>query len=183
MFSGSQMPSMLGQGSLDPYLSQLNGLPTQGQGSSALTALYGPYAQAFSQLQPQENAALQQYGIQSGQAKNQAVGNLNARGLTNSLLGTRAGAGQGPTSGYGSGALQNLAQQRLQGQNQLMQGYTNEANSLNNNLLSEAGQTASGFGNLGLQQARLSLQEQGQQPGLLNLFGLGAKAAPLLGMI
>ncbi len=171
-FQGLQIPGMIGQQQAFSPFSALNGSPFQGQANAAFGNDYNAYQQAFGALQPEENAALSNYQQQTGLLANQATGALNARGLGQSLLGTVMQPGQAPTAGQGSGALQQLAQQRLMGQNQLQQGYVNQANSLNNNLLTQGTDLATQYQGLGLQQQQINAQNQAQGPNLFNMGGL-----------
>jgi hypothetical protein len=161
MISGSQLPQGMTLQQLQAQLQGLNGTPFQGQGQGALATDFNSYNQAFQQIAPEEQAALGQFNVQSGDMANQAVGSLNSRGLGNSLLGTNINGQQ--TSGYGSGALQQLAQQRLMGQNQLQQGYTNEANQLNNSMMGDANGIGNYYQQLGMQQQKMNAQQQSQE--------------------
>lgn len=171
------MPGQVSQSQIMQYLQALQGNPMQGQASNDLTGLYNGYQQAFQAIAPEEQAALGNYDTQSGLAASSAIGGLNSRGLTESLLGSKMQAGGPLQGGYGSGALQQLATQRLLGRNQMQQGFAGQANSLNNSLLSEAGQDVQGWGGLGINQQMLQAQIQSQQPNIFGLLGLGVSAA------
>jgi len=145
----------------------------------ALNAQYGAYKNAYSALQPAENAALGSYDIQTGNVRNQALGSLNSRGLGRSLLGNRMAGETAPTSGYGSGALSNLAASRLTGRNALQQGYTSQANQLTNELMGTAYNAQNQFSNLDIERRKLK-QAQDQASNPLNIFGLVPEALKFL---
>lgn len=170
------LPGQVNQNQIMQLLQQLQNNPMSGQASSDLTNLYNGYQTAFNAIAPEEQAATQQYNTQTGLDASSALGSLNSRGLGNSLLGTSMQAGGPVQGGYGTGALQQLASQRALGLNQLQQGYVNQANSLNNSLLSQAGQDVQGWGNLGINQQMLQAQTQAQQPNLFGIAGLGISA-------
>lgn len=125
----------------------------------ALNAQYGAYKNAYSALQPAEDASLGSYDVQTGNVRNRALGSLNGRGLGRSLLGNRMGGDSAPTSGYGSGALANIASSRLTGRNAVEQGYTNQANSLTNDLMGTAYNAQNQFNSLDLEKQRLKQQQ------------------------
>lgn len=172
MFAGTQLPGQVNQNQVMQLLSGMGqNNPYLGQAGIDLTSLYNGYNQAFGAIVPEEQASLSNYDTQSALAQKQAMGSMNARGLTNSLLGTTFQQSGPLQAGQGSGALQQLAQQRLLGRNQMQQGFVNQANQLNQDILGEAGQTANQYGYLGDQQQMFDAQMQAQNP---NIFGLGA---------
>jgi hypothetical protein len=130
----------------------------------ALNVQYQAYQNAYSTLQPAETAALNAYAVQSQNAANQAIGGLNARGLGRSLQGNTMAGQSAPVSGYGSGALSNLAAQRMAGQNTLAQGYTDQANQLNNGLTSGAYNANNTFNQLNIAQQQLKMQQNAANP-------------------
>lgn len=166
-------PQMLSTFQANDPLGALVGTPYYGQATNQQNQNYNAYSQAFQGLQGLVDPSLQNYDTQTGLAQKSALGSLNARGMGNSLLGTRFQGASSPISGYGSGALQQLAQQRLLGRNQMQQGFTDRANQLNNNFLSNTNALQSYYQQLGLQSQRLEAQEQAQQPNILNLAELG----------
>lgn len=181
MVSGANtLPGMINSSQINPFLNGMANNPYQTQATNAIGNLYSAYSSAYNALAPSETAALTQFNTQSGQMKSQAAGGLNARGLTNSLLGTKLQGSSSPISGYGSGALTQLAAQRMSQQNNLQQGYVNQANQLNNNFLSNAGNIASTYGSLGNEQQRLTAQNQAQQPNIFGVLGLATKAIPFM---
>lgn len=179
MFAGPTLPSMLSSAQAFDPLNALQGSQYYGQAQGALGGQYNAYQNAFSALAPQEDSSLQNYDAQSLLARNRAVGNLNARGLGNSLLGTKFQGVSSPISGQGSGALQQLAQQRLMGRNQLQQGFTNQGNQLNNELLGEGNNLSMAYQGLNNQAKKLGAQEQANTPGLADLFSTGLKLASI----
>jgi hypothetical protein len=149
----------------------------------ALNAQYAAYQNAFNTLQPAETAALGAYDVQSQNAANQAIGGLNARGLGRSLQGNVMSGQAGPVAGYGSGALSNLAAQRLSGQNSLAQSYTNQANSLNNGLTSTAYDANNTFNQLNNQQQLFQQQKNNAGINPANILSGIAKVAPYATML
>jgi hypothetical protein len=163
------LPSQIGQNQFTNLLgSDAQNMLSQ---NPALQAQYGAYQNAFNALQPAENAALGQYDVQSQNQANQAMGGLNARGLGRSLQGNVYGSGNAPTSGYGSGALSNLAAQRMSGRNSLSQQYTGQANQLNADLTGSAYNAQNTFNNLNNQQQLFKQQQLNAQPNPFNILG------------
>jgi len=146
----------------------------------ALGGQYGAYKTAYDALQPAEDAALGSYDVQSGNVRNSAVGGLNARGLGRSLLGNKTGVSSSPTSGYGSGALANLAASRLSGRNAVEQGYTGQANQLNNELMGDAYSAQNNFNQYDIQKQRLKMQQDQANDPLSGLLSIGTQALKFL---
>jgi hypothetical protein len=162
------------QSYLGPYAKDILG------GNPALQAQYGAYTKAYNSLSPSEAAALGSYDIQTGNEKNQALGSLNARGLGRSLMGNLGPTGPSPVSGYGSGALTNLAASRLSGRNALSQGYSNEADALNQGLIGSAYGASNFYQQLAMQKKALEAQKNQSGIDLGGIIGTGISLASIL---
>jgi len=172
------LPAKLDWTKVSSYLNPVRGTKYGSQAESSLRDEYGAYGDVFKSLLPEEQAQEQLYGQQSGMMKNRLVGSLNSRGLGNSLLGTKFG--DNVISGQGSGALQNLAMQRLQGRNALRQGYTQRANELNNQLTGGAGALNDYYQRLGMDDRKLSAQEEANSPNFFSMVSPLVSLASLL---